>query len=103
MNKTIRDNEGKTIAWANTKGDCENPNCRKGIADNRPIHVISYDEDKPYHLVMPDNHYVSIQEGLDAIAKAEETAITVNNRTDRDNAYKRKVPVKILKGYNYYI
>lgn len=64
---------------------------------NRPYHVISIDTDKDYHLVLPETHYASVDEGVKAIENAINTAETVDNPTDRDAAYKRGVPVKILK------
>ena len=99
MNEIIRDDQGTPIAYA-TRGGCENPRCKIGIADNRPYHVIPHVWDprgEIAHLVLPDWHFASIQEGVDAIEKGWNTAETVDNPIDRDKCYKRRVPVKILK------
>lgn len=100
MREAIKGSDGKIIAWGEM--GCKGPNgkCRAGFRANRPYHIIPAHTDpraETVQIALPSYHYASRDDALAALENAWNTAETVDNPIDRDNAYARKVPVKILK------
>lgn len=104
MRKTVFNSDNVAIAWIDEECTGPNKNCKHASRHGLMIHIIPAHADpraEHVHLALPTYHYATEQEALDALQRAWDTAITVDNATDRDAAYARKVPVKILKSGDY--
>lgn len=91
---------------AHGREGCTGPNakCKRAAKRGLMYHIIPHHLDPRAefaHLALPTYHYASRDEAVEALNKGWETAITVDNAIDRDAAYKRRVPVKILKSGKY--
>lgn len=96
----LTNSDGIVIAWLSDSRLCENPSCLKAIREGRYVHIIPTHLDpraETCHLVLPTWHYKDRQEAIDALEAAWSIALTVHTATERDNAYKQKVPVKVSK------
>ena len=100
----ITNAEGTIIAWLDDQ--CKGPNreCKAAFRANRPFHIIPGHDDpraQDAHLALPTYHYASRDEAIEALENGWNTAITVDNARDRDEAYKTGRPVRIMKNGSY--
>jgi hypothetical protein len=98
MRISVRDSTDHVIAWVDTDAKCENHTCQRDIREGRTVHItpaVSDPRASTVSLALPEYHYTTQEEAVQALENAWAAAETVDNITDRDAAYARKVPVKI--------
>jgi hypothetical protein len=98
MRETIRDSEGREIAWLDDGQGCENPACIAAIAEGFPFHIIPSHRDPraaDVHLALSTYHYATPQDAVMALEHAWQTARTVHSVAERDAAYRMHRDIKI--------
>ena len=100
---TVIDSDGNVAAWIRL-GGCNNPACTAACRDGRPYHLTPAHTDPraaDATLALPAHHFASPAEAADYLEQAWQSAVTVDNATDRDAAYAAGVPVRILNSGQY--
>lgn len=100
MRENIHDGPGNIIAWVDDSCEGSNDACIKARRQGRRVHIIPAHTDpraENHRLALPTYHYATRNEAVMTLDIAWETAIEVDNPSDRDAAYARRVPVKIRK------
>jgi hypothetical protein len=102
--ENILNDDGILIAWLDYVCEGENENCVRGRWEGRLFHIIpAHTDPRAEHvrIALSTYHYATRDEAVAALETSWETAITVDNRRDRDNEYYHNRPVKIKKGGDY--
>jgi hypothetical protein len=97
--------EGTIIAWGGLcDGKGGNAKCRREHRENRTYHIIPSHHDpraQDCYIALPTHHAASRDDAIEMLQRAWETTVSVDNARDRDAAYARKIPFRIMKGGRY--
>lgn len=96
----VRNAAGDVIAWVRDSG-CEADACIAAAREGFPVHLIPAHTDPraaEASLAMPFYHFQTAEQAVTALERAWATARTAATTGERDEAYRRHQPVKILKG-----
>jgi hypothetical protein len=80
---------------------CDGPNerCRQLARNGHTVHIIPKYTATADTLIMPSNHYESVEAGIKAIETAQATAITIKTDNELYAARKAGIPHKLPIGW----
>lgn len=91
---------GNIIAWIDSECTGPNPACRRAHRAGRIVHIIPAHTDpraENCHIALNTYHYATRDDALAALEIAWKSSILVDNPRDRDEQYRLRHDVRIVK------